>query len=35
MKDKEVEQPEEPENDAGDHYDDIDREFYLEGAGDA
>ena len=35
MKDKDVELPEEPENDAGDTYDEIDREHYTEGAGDA
>ena len=35
MKEKEVEPQEDQENDAGDQYDQIDKEFYVEGAGDA
>ena len=35
MKDTNTEPPKEQEIYAGDHIDDIDREFYLEGAGDA
>jgi hypothetical protein len=35
MKDTDTEPPEEQENETGDTYDEIDREHYTEGAGDA